>query len=64
VLKIFEKGISYKKKSALWEEIDKIEKDNKGYEIVRADGEKITLSGTLYEIDAAARYIEAKILRR
>jgi hypothetical protein len=63
VLKIFEKGFSYKKKAAFWEEIEKIDK-NKGYEIVRTDGEKIMLPTTIYEIDAAVDYIETKMLRK
>lgn len=63
VLKIFEKGFSYKKKAAFWDEIDKIGKD-RGYEIVRLDGEKIALPGTIQDIDMVIKGIESKIIMK
>lgn len=63
VLKIFEKGFSYKKKAAFWDEIDKIDKD-KGYEIACVDGEKIALPGTIHDIDMIIKGIESKMIRK
>lgn len=60
VLKIFEKGLCYKKQCLSWNEIAEISK-NKGFQIIRADGEKIVLSETLYELDSAIGKIEAKM---
>ena len=63
VLQIFEKGMCYKKQCAAWDDIDKINKD-KGYELVRADGEKIALPGTIHDIDTVIKWIESKMIRK
>jgi hypothetical protein len=63
VLQIFENGISYKKQTSSWAEIDKINK-NKGYEIIKTDGEKIVLPATIHDIDTIVTGIESKMFRK
>lgn len=63
VLKVFGKGISYKKRSLSWDEIDTINKTG-GYEIVGTDGEKISLPETIYELDKVIRMIESRRVRK
>jgi hypothetical protein len=63
VLQIFENGISYKKQTSSWAEIEKVNKNN-GYEILKSDGEKIALPGTIQDIDTVIKGIESKILMK
>lgn len=58
VLKIFEKGLCYKKQCLSWGEIQALEQNPKsGLSIIKKDSGKLVLPATLYELDQAHRKI-------
>jgi hypothetical protein len=60
VLKIFEHGFSYKKFTCRWDEIELVESPKPHvYEIRRAGGGTIVLSGALDDVDQAATRIKS-----
>lgn len=65
VLKIYENGLSYRKFTARWSEIKSVETKEKSskinYEIIKENGEKTTLSETIYELNAAISKIRDKV---
>jgi hypothetical protein len=65
ILKIYENGLTYRNFTARWNEIEALEKNQKGanfnFEIRKAKGEKITLTESIYEVEQAVRIIQAKV---
>jgi hypothetical protein len=65
ILKIYENGLTYRKFTARWNEIEAVEPNNKNgkinCEIRKTKGEKITLTDSIYEVEKAVRLIEAKV---
>lgn len=60
VLKIYEGGISYKKFTARWEEIEAIStNDKKNYEIRKVTGEKIILTDAIQGIEQIVSLIKS-----
>lgn len=65
LLKIYENGFTYRKFSARWDEIDSWTKsdwkDGKiTFEIRKKKGEKIALTESIYGVEQALKFIEAK----
>ena len=67
LLKIYENGLTYRKFTARWNEIEALAADRKGEkfncEIRKTKGEKITLTESIYEVEKAVVLIESKIKR-
>lgn len=65
VLKIYENGLSYRKFTARWDEIEAVQaQDKKGKfagEIRKSKGEKVVLSDAIQNVRQAVKIIEAKI---
>lgn len=65
ILKIYENGLTYRKFTARWDEIEAVELDDKNgkisCEIRKTKGEKITLTDSIYEIGKAVKLIKAKV---
>jgi hypothetical protein len=65
ILKIYENGLTYRKFSARWNELEALEtsrKDNKiNCEIRKAKGEKITLTESIFNVEQAIELIKSKI---
>ena len=65
LLKIYENGLTYRKFSARWDEIEALETTTKGArlnsEIRKAKGEKITLTESIHGVEEAIRIIGAKV---
>lgn len=58
VLKIFEKGLCYKKQCLAWDEIESLEATPKsGISVIKKDGARLVLPATLYELDHAHQKI-------
>lgn len=63
VLKIYENGLSYKKFSATFDELEPIlPKGKNSYEFSKRNGEKIILTETISDIENIVRKIDAKII--
>ena len=63
-LKLYENGISYKKFTARWDEIDAVAAvDKKSYEICKKDGEKIVLSDAIEGIEQIIAQIKSRVSR-
>ncbi len=58
-LEIYEKGISYRKSSAKWDEIDNVLSDGT---IVLKDNKQIAVSSAIHELDRASSYIRNQIV--
>jgi len=65
LLKIYENGLTYRKFSARWNEIEALETTKKGdklnCEIRKTKGEKTTLTESIYGVEQAVAVIESKI---
>ena len=65
ILKIYENGLTYRKFTARWDEIETIETNKNGAkmncEIRKKKGEKITLTESINGVEQAVKIIEAKI---
>ena len=65
ILKIYENGLTYRNFTARWNEIEALEKNQKGakfnFEIRKAKGEKITLTESIYQVEQAVEIIQAKV---
>ena len=65
ILKIYENGMSYRKFTARWDEIEAVETKSKGEkincEISKTKGEKIVLSDAIYQVEQAIKQIEKEI---
>jgi len=65
ILKIYENGITYRKFTARFSEIESVESNNKkgkiNCEIKTAKGESVTLTDSIYEVGKAVKLIEAKL---
>jgi hypothetical protein len=65
VLKIYEDGLTYRKFTVRWSEIEAVEMISKGAklncQVRKAKGEKITLTESIYGIEQAVRIIQAKV---
>ena len=65
ILKIYENGLTYRKFTARWDEIEMVETNKNGAkincEISKKKGEKITLTESIYGVEQAIKIIEAKI---
>ncbi|HRH45401.1 MAG TPA: hypothetical protein PKY82_27425 [Pyrinomonadaceae bacterium] len=59
-VKIYENGFSFGKKECLYNEIEKIEKGQLSCQIIKKDGEKITLTQALYDLNSIVDKINAK----
>lgn len=64
ILKIYENGFSYKKFSTVWNEIESVKTTNENgkisCEILKKNGEKTFLTGTIAEVDRAIKIIHQK----
>jgi ABC-type bacteriocin/lantibiotic exporter with double-glycine peptidase domain len=65
ILKIYENGLTYRKFTAHWNEIEAVEPNKNGdrinCEIRKKKGEKITLTESIYQVEQAISRIEEKI---
>jgi hypothetical protein len=65
ILKIYENGLTYRKFTARWDEIEAVESDSKNgkisCEIRKTKGEKITLTDSIYEVGKAVELIKTKV---
>ena len=65
ILRIYENGLTYRKFTARWNEIETVEKNQKGaklnFEIRKKKGERITLTESIFEVEQAVALIESKI---
>jgi ABC-type bacteriocin/lantibiotic exporter with double-glycine peptidase domain len=65
ILKIYENGLSYRKLTARWDEIEAIETQKKGdkinCEIRKKKGEEIVLTESIYQVEQAIKMIEDKL---
>ncbi len=65
ILKIYENGMTYRKFTARWNEIEAVESNNKkgkiSCEIRKAKGGKIVLTDSIYQVEQAIKIIEAKM---
>jgi len=65
ILKIYENGMTYRKFTARWSEIEAVKSNNKNgkisCEIRKVKGEKIILSDSIYEVEKAVKIIESRI---
>lgn len=65
ILKIYENGMTYRKFTAHWNEIEAVEKSRKdaklNFEIRKKKGEGITLTESIYQVEQAIPIIESKI---
>ncbi len=65
ILKIYENGLTYRKFTARWNEIEAVESNDKNgkisCEIRKAKGEKITLTDSIYEVGKAVKLIKFKV---
>lgn len=61
VLKIYEKGITYRKFTAVWEDLESVTetsaKGRKSFEVATRKGAKITLTDTLVDVEKAVAFI-------
>lgn len=60
VVKIYENGLSFGKKECLYNEIEKIENNQSSCQIIKKDGEKITLTQALYDLNSIVGKINEK----
>lgn len=67
VLKVYENGLTYRKFTARWDEIETVETNEKGaklnFEIRKKKGEKIVLTESIYGVEQAVKIIEANVNR-
>jgi len=67
VLKIYENGLTYRKFTARWDEIESVETNEKGaklnFEIRKKKGEKIALTESIFGVEQAVKIIEANVNR-
>jgi len=67
VLKIYENGLTYRKFTARWDEIESVETNEKGaklnFEIRKKKGEKIALTESILGVEQAVKIIEANVNR-
>ena len=65
LLKIYENGLTYRKFSARWDEIEALETNRNGAklncEIRKPKGEKTTLTESIHGVEEAIKIIEAKV---
>lgn len=65
ILKIYENGMTYRKFTARWNEIEAVEKNRKdaklNFEIRKKKGERITLTESIFHVEQAIAMIESKI---
>src|SRR5215204_4742285 len=65
LLRIYENGLTYRKFTARWNELEALETNKKGAqlncEIRKAKGEKITLTESIFGVEQAIEIIESKI---
>jgi hypothetical protein len=65
ILKIYENGLTYRKFTARWDEIETVETNKKGTkincEIRKVKGEKITVTESIHQVEQAVALIESKI---
>ena len=65
LLRIYENGLTYRKFTARWNELEALETNKKGAklncEIRNAKGEKITLTESIFGVEQAIEIIESKI---
>ena len=65
ILKIYENGLTYRKFTARWSEIEAVETESKNgkisCELRKPKGEKIVLSEAIYEVEKAIKVIKAKV---
>lgn len=65
ILRIYENGMTYRKFTARWNEIEAIEKNQKGaklnFEIRKKKGERITLTESIFQVEQAVALIESKV---
>jgi hypothetical protein len=61
VLRIFEKGLCYKKQCRGWSEIGSLKLEKAGLKLPLKDGTEITIPNTLHEFSAAVRYIQSAL---
>lgn len=64
VVKIYENGFSFGKKECLYNEIEKIENNQSSCQIIKKDGEKITLTQALYDLNSIVGKISEKFLEK
>jgi ABC-type bacteriocin/lantibiotic exporter with double-glycine peptidase domain len=61
ILKIYENGLTYRKFTAHWNEIETVESNTKNgkinCEIQTAKGEKIVLTESIYEVEKAVKFL-------
>ncbi len=64
ILKIYENGMTYRKFTARWDEIEAVESTGKkgkfSYELRKKKGEKVVLTDSIYEVEKAIKIIQAK----
>ncbi len=58
VLEIFEKGVSYRKYSANWDEISEVRSDGT---IVLKDKKQIAISAAIHELERAISFIKSRV---
>ncbi len=65
ILKIYENGLTYRKFTARWNEIEAVESSRKGaklnFEIRKVKGGKITITESIHQVEQAVALIESKI---
>lgn len=61
LVKIYENGLTYKKISLFWHEIESVSRNQTHYEIEKKNGEKIILPETFQDVEQIVNRINSKI---